>query len=77
MCSRSSSRVVSVETVGLEETRKRPGWHDEPLQGAAAGTRSIRLSQGCRAYYEMKASGDVRIVFVKGADKHLYRVGRK
>jgi proteic killer suppression protein len=69
--------VVSVETAGLEETRKRPGWHDEPLKGDKAGTRSVRLSQAYRAYYTATASGDVRVVLVRGVDKHLYRIGRK
>jgi toxin HigB-1 len=65
--------VVSIETVGLEETRKRPGWHDEPLKGALAGTRSVRLSQAYRAYYETTGRGEVRVVLVTGVDKHVYR----
>ncbi|STX29298.1 Uncharacterised protein [Legionella beliardensis] len=33
------------------ETRKSPGWHDEPLKGERAGQRSIRLNkQGCNLY---------------------------
>lgn len=39
--------VDDVETRGLEEARKIPGYHDEPLRGDRKGQRSIRLS---RAY---------------------------
>jgi proteic killer suppression protein len=37
--------VDLVETEGLEEARKRPGFHDEPLKGELRGKRSIRLSK--------------------------------
>jgi plasmid maintenance system antidote protein VapI/mRNA-degrading endonuclease RelE of RelBE toxin-antitoxin system len=36
--------VDDVEESGIEEVRKRPGWHDEPLKGQRSGQRSIRLS---------------------------------
>lgn len=29
--------LVTVNKAGLEETRKRPGWHDEPLHGDRKG----------------------------------------
>lgn len=34
--------VDDVETRGLEEVRKIPGYHDEALKGERAGQRSIR-----------------------------------
>jgi hypothetical protein len=33
--------VDDVEERGLEEVRKIPGWHDEPLKGERKGQRSI------------------------------------
>jgi proteic killer suppression protein len=46
--------VAAVEHDGLEEVRKVPGYHDEPLKGDRAGQRSIRLSRSYRAIYEVK-----------------------
>ena len=43
--------VDAVERDGLEEIRKIPGYHDEPLHGDRKGQRSIRLSKGYRAIY--------------------------
>ncbi len=37
--------LVAVNKVGLAETRKRSGWHDEPLHGDRKGQRSIRLNR--------------------------------
>jgi proteic killer suppression protein len=42
--------VEDVEEHGLEEVRKIPGYHDEPLRGELKGLRSIRLSKAYRAY---------------------------
>ena len=39
------SWLVAINKAGLEETRKRPGWHDEPLSGNRKGERSIRLNK--------------------------------
>jgi len=41
--------VAAVELDGVEEVRKAPGYHDEPLKGSRAGQRSIRLSRSYRA----------------------------
>mgnify|MGYP001615370031 CR=1 FL=1 len=38
------SWVALVADKGLEEVRRVPGYHDEPLHGQRAGERSIRLS---------------------------------
>ena len=43
--------VSEVETKGVLETRRRPGWHDEPLRGTRAGQRSVRLNDQWRAIY--------------------------
>lgn len=48
----------SVEYDGLLLTRKRPGWHDEPLKGDRKGQRSVRLNQQWRLIY-CEVSGEV------------------
>lgn len=63
--------VEDVEERGLEEVRKIPGYHDEPLRGELKGLRSIRLSRGYRAYYRI-VDGQVKLVNVERIDKHEY-----
>lgn len=63
--------VEDVEDRGLEEVRKIPGYHDEPLRGALKGLRSIRLSLGYRAYYRVVKDA-VEFVRVERVDKHVY-----
>lgn len=61
-----------VEDIGIEEMRKIPGFHDEPLKGEWIGCRSIRLNKGYRAiYYEiiLKEDSFIRILTVS---KHEY-----
>jgi proteic killer suppression protein len=61
--------VTAVEHEGLEEVRKAPGYHDEPLKGDRIGQRSIRLSRTYRAIYEIK--GDTaEFVSVEEVTKH-------
>jgi proteic killer suppression protein len=55
----------------LEEVRKAPGYHDEPLKGDRLGQRSIRLSRSYRAIYEIKSS-NVEFVSIKEVSKHDY-----
>lgn len=63
--------VAAVEHEGLEEVRKIPGYHDEPLKGDRAGQRSIRLSRAYRAIYEIRK--DVaQFVSVEEVSKHDY-----
>jgi len=65
----------AVREKGLEEVRKVPGFHDEPVKGSA-GQRSIRLSRAYRAYYRTHKRKDgkltVEFVRVEGVDKHKY-----
>lgn len=63
--------VEDVEERGLEEVRKIPGYHDEPLRGELKGLRSIRLSKAYRAYYQI-VDGAIRFVNVERIDKHEY-----
>jgi proteic killer suppression protein len=64
--------VGSVQTVGLDETRKTPGLHDEPLKGQGAGHRSIRLSKAYRAIYTIRDDSTVEFALVKTINKHDY-----
>ena len=63
--------VAAVEQEGLEEIRKVPGYHDEPLKGDRAGQRSIRLSRAYRAIYEIKGE-TAKFVSVEEVNKHQY-----
>ncbi|MBI5139640.1 type II toxin-antitoxin system mRNA interferase toxin, RelE/StbE family [Candidatus Nomurabacteria bacterium] len=45
------SWTVTVEKIGVMETRKLTGYHDEPLKGDRKGQRSIRLNRAYRAIY--------------------------
>lgn len=58
-----------VETYGIEEVRKIPSYHDEPLKGQRKGQRSIRLNIAYRAIYE-EENGE--IIILLEANKHDY-----
>lgn len=57
---------------GVEEVRKIPGYHDEPLKGKRRGQRSIRLSRAYRAIYEIRHDGGARFVSIEEVTKHGY-----
>ncbi len=61
-----------VEKDGLEEMRKIPGFHDEPLKGSHEGSRSIRLNRAYRAIYNIKDSKSLTIVYIQEVNKHEY-----
>lgn len=67
-----SAWVIAVKYAGLEETRKRPGWHDEPLVGNRKGQRSIRLNKQWRAIYIIKDNGTIEFVEVTEVMPHDY-----
>jgi len=64
-------RLEVMET-GLECTQKVLSYHDEPLRGKLKGLRSIRLSDGYRAYYRI-IRDVIEIVFVEEVNKHDYK----
>ena len=64
--------VRTVEIVGIRETRKFPGYHDEPLHGARKGQRSVRLSRAYRIIYEETESGNLILIGVQEVNKHEY-----
>ncbi len=56
---------------GLQEVRKIPGYHDEPLKGKRFGQRSIRLNKAYRAIY-IETKGEPVIVEIIDVSKHKY-----
>ncbi len=64
--------VRLVERDGLEEARRIPGYHDEPLRGERSGQRSIRLSKAYRAIYRVDDGGSVEVAVVEEVSKHDY-----
>lgn len=64
--------MTQVEIVGLQETRKCGGFHDEPLKGDRLGQRSIRLSLSYRAFYTEGLRGEIKIVTIIEVNKHDY-----
>ena len=67
-----SAWVIAVNKAGLEETRKRPGWHDEPLKGDRKGQRSIRLNKLWRAIYVIQDNGCIEFIEVTEVMPHEY-----
>ncbi len=61
----------SVRKIGLEQTRLKKSYHDEPLHGRLEGLRSIRLTLGWRAYYKV-IHEQIEFVRVERVDKHEY-----
>jgi toxin HigB-1 len=64
--------VRFVEQEGLEEARRIPGFHDEPLRGQRLGQRSIRLSKAYRAIYRIDERGSIEFVIIEEVSKHGY-----
>jgi proteic killer suppression protein len=62
----------AVRNDGLEEVRRIPGYHDEPLHGRRQGQRSLRLSRSYRAIYVVRISGEAELVSVEEVTKHAY-----
>jgi proteic killer suppression protein len=64
--------VEAVAELGLQEVRKIPGYHDEPLKWDRKGQRSIRLSLQWRAIYVIARDGSVEFVSVEEVTPHNY-----
>lgn len=63
--------VVAVEERGLNEVRKIPGYHDEPLKGDRQGQRSIRLNKQWRAIYRV-INKKIEFVLIEEVTPHDY-----
>lgn len=64
--------ALLIEDIGMTETRKIKGFHDEPLKGDRAGQRSARLSRSYRAIYCELPDNTINIVSVLEVKKHEY-----
>lgn len=64
--------VDRIEKIGIRETRKIKGYHDEPLQGDRKGQKSIRLNRAYRAIYIQRSLGDFKFLEVLEINKHSY-----
>ena len=64
--------VMAIELAGLNEVRKKPGFHDEPLKGNRKGQRSVRLNVAYRAIYVERHDGSVELIEVIEVNKHDY-----
>ena len=72
IASKLKAWVEAVEHDGLENVRKVPGFHDEPLRGKRKGQQSIRLSIHYRAIYEIQSDGSIQFVSLEEINKHEY-----
>lgn len=72
IASKLKSWVDAVESEGLEEVRKIPGYHDEPLHGKRVGERSIKLSKSYRAIYTIQQDHTIEFVMIEEVNKHDY-----
>jgi toxin HigB-1 len=63
--------VAAVEEKGLNEVKKIPGYHDEPLKGDRQGQRSIRLNKQWRAIYRI-INTKIKFVLIEEVTPHDY-----
>lgn len=64
--------VKSVKDRGIDQVRKLPGYHDEPLRGKRQGQRSIRLSRAYRAIYTEQKDDVGPFLAIEEVSKHEY-----
>ena len=64
--------ILTIEKIGINETRKLKGYHDEPLKGARIGQRSVRLNKAYRAIYEEKSENELTLISIVEVNKHDY-----
>jgi len=62
----------TVRNLGLFETRRRPGWHDEPLLGKRIGQRSLRLNIKWRAIYIINQDKKIEFIEIIEVTPHAY-----
>lgn len=64
--------VRAVIFEGIQEVRKYPSYHDEPLKGERKGQRSVRLSRAYRIIYEETEKNEITLIGVMEVNKHDY-----
>lgn len=62
--------VRLVETLGISQVRRRPGFHDEPLKGTRSGQRSVRMNRSYRLIY-VETAGHLELLLLE-ISKHDY-----
>jgi proteic killer suppression protein len=65
-------RALRIKLIGLVETRKIKGLHDEPLKRNRKGERSVRLNDQYRLIYIEICNENVILVKVIEVNKHDY-----
>jgi proteic killer suppression protein len=65
-----STWIFLVETCGISEVMRRPGFHVEPLKGTRLGQRSIRLNRSYRLIYAFAQHANV--IKILEVNKHDY-----
>jgi proteic killer suppression protein len=66
--------IATVSKIGLLQTRKLKGYHDEPLRGDRKGQRSVRLNKAYRAIYKQHDNGNIELNYIEviEVNKHKY-----
>ncbi|QIW09168.1 type II toxin-antitoxin system mRNA interferase toxin, RelE/StbE family [Francisella sp. LA112445] len=66
--------IATVSKIGLLQTRKLKGYHDEPLHGDRKGQRSVRLNKAYRAIYKQHDNGNIELNYIEviEVNKHKY-----
>lgn len=64
--------IDTVENVGIDQTRKLPGYRDKPLCGDRSGQRSVRLNKSYRLFYKITTKPEVQIIGILEINKHDY-----
>ena len=64
--------VDLIKMLGLRETRKYKGFHDEPLQGDRKNQRSVRLSKAYRVIYREINEHSYEVIEIMEVNKHDY-----
>lgn len=64
---------ADVQSLGIQEARKVPGYHDEPVKGSEVGRRSVRLNQAWRLFYLEEETGECHVIAVEEINKHEYK----
>jgi len=64
--------ISRISYQGLANTRKIPGYNDEPLSGNRKGQRSVRLNKAYRAIYIQESDEKIELVTIIEVIKHKY-----
>ena len=64
--------VVFVESKGLLEAKRFPGFRDHALKGDRKGQRSVYLTKQWRLIYSLDKSNNINIVIVEEITPHDY-----